>query len=72
MILKNPDHLARLLQAQETFRTAKEKLHPQRWEALYAKSYETLTRRILPEFPAAMMEEAHTLMKALPPLPDLE
>ena len=72
VILKNPDHLARLLQAEETFRTAKERLHPQRWEALYAKSYGTLTRRILPEFPAAMMEEAHTLMKALPPLPDLE
>ena len=72
VIPKTPDLLALLLQAEETFRTAKERLHPQRWEWLYARSYATLTRRILPEFPAAMMEEARRLMKTLPPLPDLE
>ena len=72
VIPKTAEHLARLLQAKETFRTAKERLHPRRWDWLYARSYAALTRGILPEFPAAMMEEARQLMKTLPPLPDLE
>ena len=72
VIPKTAEHLARLLQAQETFRTAKERLHPQRWESLYARSYATLTQRILPKFPAEMVPEARQLMDTIPPLPDLE
>lgn len=72
VIPKTVGNLARLLQVEETFRTAKERLHPRRWKRLYSKTYTLLTRRILPEFPAAMMEEARRLMKTLPPLPDLE
>ena len=72
VIPKTAEQLSRLLQAEETFREARDRLHPQRWEWLYAKSYATLTRDILPEFPSAMVPEARTLMGALPPLPDLE
>ena len=72
VIPKTAEHLARLLQAEETFRSAKERLHPKRWEWLYARSYATLTRRILPEFPHDMMGGAHELKERLPPLPDLE
>ena len=72
VIPKTAEQLSRLLQAEETFREARDRLHPQRWEWLYAKSYATLTRDILPEFPSAMVREARTLMGALPPLPYLE
>ena len=72
VIPKTPDHLARILQAEQRFREAKERLHPQRWGSLYAQNYATLTQKILSEFPAAMMEEGRRRMKALPPLPELE
>ena len=72
VIPKTAEHLARLLKAEEVFRSAKDRLHPDRWKWFYAKSYATLTQRILPEFPATMMPNARRLMTALPPLPDLE
>lgn len=72
IIPTTPENLAVLLQAEEKFRAAKQKLHPERWRRLYARSYATLTRRIIPEFPSEMFEEAHQLKNALPALPDLE
>ena len=72
VIPKTPESLARLLQAEATFRAAKERLDPERWQWLYARSYATLTQRILPEFPHDMMDSARQLKDALPPLPDLE
>ena len=72
VIPKTANQLARLLQAEETFRKARQRLHEQRWDALYAKSYATLTEKILPQFPSAMIATARTLMKTLPRLPDLE
>ena len=71
VIPKTVEQLARLVQAEETFRRAKGILHHQRWDWLYAKSYATLTTKILPQFPT-MFAEARTLMESLPPLPDLE
>ena len=72
VIPKTPESLARLLQAEETFREAKAKLHPERWQWLYARSYTTLIQRILPEFPPEMMDEARHLKDSLPPLPAVE
>ena len=72
VVPKTVEQLARLLQAEETFRRAKGILHHQRWDWLYAKSYATLTTKILPQFPSTMSAEARTLMESLPPLPDLD
>ena len=72
VVPKTPKSLARLLQAEETFRAAKEKLRPERWQWLYARSCATLTQRILPEFPPEMMDDARQLKDALPPLPAVE
>lgn len=72
VIPKTPESLARLLQAEEVFRIGKEKLHPERWQWLYAHSYATLTQRIIPDFPLEMMNDARQLKDALPPLPALE
>ena len=72
VIPKTARHLAKLLKAKEAFEDAKARLHPKRWDWLYARSYTTLTQRILPQFPDDMRDEALELMSTLPPLPDLE
>jgi len=65
-------HLARILQAKETFERSREQLDPQRWELLYAPSYRILVQDILPDFPDALHGPAAALAANLPRLPALE
>jgi hypothetical protein len=66
------DHLARVLLAIDRLEQAKHRLHPRRWEMLYAPSHRALTQDILPDFPDALRAEAQALAAIMPPLPELE
>lgn len=66
------DHLARVFLAIDRLEQAKDRLHPRRWEMLYAPSYRALTQDILPDFPDALRAEAAALAALMPPLPVLE
>jgi hypothetical protein len=66
------EHLARILQAQEEFERARERLDPRRWELLYADSYRILVQDILPDFPEGLRQPALALAAMLPKLPALE
>jgi integrase len=68
----DPDHLARILQAKCKLESARERIHPDRWQLLYAPSHRILTEDILPDFPADLHAAAERIIPALPSLPDLE
>jgi integrase len=66
------EHLARILQAKCKLESARERIHPDRWQLLYAPSHRILTEDILPDFPADLHAAAERIILALPSLPDLE
>jgi hypothetical protein len=66
------EHLARILQAKCKLESARERIHPDRWQLLYAPSHRIMTEDILPDFPADLHAAAECIIPALPSLPDLE
>jgi hypothetical protein len=65
-------HLARVLLAIDQLEAARARLDPQRWALIYKPSHDTLAGSILPDFPAALHDDARRIMATLPDLPTLE
>jgi hypothetical protein len=63
--------VARLLQARDHLRAAAARIHPARWEAIYAPPLRILEEDILPRFAAVELSEAAGLQNTLAPLPEL-
>ncbi len=63
--------IARLLQARDHLRAAAARLHPARWEVIYAPQLRILEEDVLTGFPAPELRQAEQLLGTLPPLPPL-
>lgn len=71
VITPDPPTLARLLQARDHLHAANTTLHPARWQAFYAPQLRILEEDILPRFTTHELAAAQSLLRQLPPLPDL-
>ena len=67
----NVESMASLSRFKEAFESARERLHPARWNLLYADSYR-LVEDLLSLFPEKLKPEALALMATLPPVPVME
>jgi hypothetical protein len=63
--------VARLLQARDHLRAAAARIHPARWEAVYAPLLRILEEDILTRFAAGELASAARHEPSLPPLPEL-
>ena len=63
--------LARLLQARDHLRTAAARIHPARWETVYAPLLRILEEDVLTRFAASELADARYHQASLPPLPEL-
>ena len=71
VLLLDVETLARLLQARNHYLDYECRIHPSRWEALYAPQLDIIEREILPRFDPELWKEAERLSKTLHPLPEL-
>ena len=71
VLLLDVETLARLLQARNHYLDYECRIHPSRWEALYAPQLGIIEREMLPSFDPELWKEAERLSKTLPPLPEL-
>jgi hypothetical protein len=63
--------LARLLQARDHLRAAAGRIHPARWQAIYAPLLRILEEDILTRFAGGELAAAAHLQSKQPPLPEL-
>ena len=71
VLLSDVETLARILQARNHYLDYECRIHPSRWEALYAPQLGIIQREILPRFDPELWKEAERLSKTLHPLPEL-
>ena len=71
VLLLDVETLARLLQARNHYLDYECRIHPLRWEALYAPQLGIIEKEILPRFDPELWKEAERLSKTLHPLPEL-
>lgn len=71
IIAADPASLARLLQARDHLRAAAARIHPARWQVVYAPVLRILEEDILTRFSAGELADAEYHLASLPALPDL-
>ena len=71
VLLLDVETLAHLLQARNHYLDYECRIHPSRWDDLYAPQLDIIEREILPRFDPELWEEAERLSKTLDPLPEL-
>ena len=71
IITSDAASLARLSQAREHLRGATARIHPARWELIYAPLLRILEEDILTRFSGSELASAARLAGTLPPLPEL-
>jgi hypothetical protein len=71
IITADASSIGRLLQARDHLLGAATRIHPARWEAIYAPLLRILEEDILTRFTASELADGSRVQHALPPLPDL-
>ena len=71
VLLLDVETLARLLQARNHYLDCECRIHPSRWEELYAPQLDIIEKEILPRFDPELWIEAERFSKTLHPLPEL-
>jgi len=66
------ERYARVIQAQRHLIEARDRVDAQRWALFYAPSLRVLEQDLLPAFSATLRHRAEALVRALPPLPEIE